>query len=48
MIMIKNLLHFPEYFHDKIDSMQNLPLDFKEVESIYASFIFCTNAEGFE
>ena len=29
MIMIENLLHFLEYFDDKIDSMKNFPLGFE-------------------
>ena len=30
-IMIKNLLHFLEYFDDKIISVKNFPLGFEEV-----------------
>ena len=37
VIMIKNLLHFLEYFDDKIDSMKNFPLGFEEVRSINLS-----------
>ena len=31
MIMIENLLHFLEYFDDKITSMKNFPLGFVKV-----------------
>ena len=30
-ITIENLLHFFEYFDDKVNSMKNFPLDFVEV-----------------
>ena len=33
MFTIKNLLHFHEYFDDKMISMKNFPLDFEKVRS---------------
>ena len=39
-ITIKNLLHFLEYFDDKIDSIKNFHLGFEEVRSIHLSFGF--------
>ena len=37
-ITIENLLHFHEYFDDKMISMKNFPLDFEKVQ-IYSSDI---------
>ena len=37
-ITIENLLHFHEYFDDKMISMKNFPLDFEKVQ-IYSSAI---------
>ena len=31
MITIENLLHFHEYFDDKMISVKNFPLDFEKV-----------------
>ena len=36
-IMIENLLHFHEYFDDKMISMENFPLDFEKVRSTHIS-----------
>ena len=33
LIMTENLLHFLEYFDDKMSSMKNFPLDFEKVRS---------------
>ena len=38
--MIKNLLHFLEYFDDKVNSMRNFPLGFVEVRSTHLFFGF--------
>ena len=48
-ITIKNLLHFLEYFNDKINYMKNSLLGFAKVPSTHLSSVsFCTNAERFE
>ena len=36
-ITIENLLHFHEYFDDKMISMKNFPLDFEKVRSAHIS-----------
>ena len=36
-ITIENLLHFHEYFNDKMISMKNFPLDFEKVRSTHIS-----------
>ena len=38
-ITIENLLHFLEYFNNKIDSMKNFPLGFEEVQSIQKFYL---------
>ena len=48
MITIENLLHFHEYFEDKMISMKNFPLDFEKVRSTHIScgfLVLCTNVE---
>ena len=37
-IMIENLLHFLEYFNDKVNSMKNFPLGIVEVQSTHLFF----------
>ena len=39
-ITIENLLHFLEYFDDKVNSMKNFPLGFVEVRSTHIFFVF--------
>ena len=39
MITIENLLHFLEYFDDKVNSMKNFPLGYVVLNTIH-SFIF--------
>ena len=39
-ITTENLLHFLEYFHDKVNSMKNFPLGFVEVRSTHLCFGF--------
>ena len=39
-IMIENMLHFLEYFDDKVNFMKNFPLGFVEVWSIHLIFWF--------
>ena len=50
MITIENLLHFLEYFDDKVSSMKNFPLGFVEVQSTHLFFGFLNkiNVESFE
>ena len=38
--MIGNLLHFLEYFNEKVNSMKNVPLGFVEVQSTHLFFGF--------
>ena len=38
LFTIKNLLHFLEYFDDKVNSMKNVPLGFVEVRSTHLFF----------
>ena len=40
MNRIENLLHFLEYFEDKVNSMKNFPLGFEEVQSTHLFFGF--------
>ena len=41
-ITIENLLHFLEYFDDKVNSMKKFPLAFEEVRSTHLFFVlFC-------
>ena len=40
MFTIENLLHFLEYFDDKVNSMKNFPLGFVEVRSTHLFFGF--------
>ena len=48
-ITIKNLLHFLEYFNDKINYMKNSLLGFANFQSTHLSSVsLCTNAERFE
>ena len=48
-ITIENLLHFLEYFDDKIISMKNFPLGFVKVQSTHLILlVFCTNVERLE
>ena len=46
--MIKTLLHFLEYFNEKVDYTKNVLLGFEKVESIYVFSVFGINAERFE
>ena len=48
-IVIENLLHFHEYFDNKMISMKYFPLDF-EKGSIYSYILWllCTNVERLE
>ena len=39
-ITIENLLHFLQYFDDKVNSMKNFPLGFVEVRSTHLFFWF--------
>ena len=39
-ITIENLLHFLEYFDDKVNSMNNVPIGFVKVRSIHLFFGF--------
>ena len=56
-IAIENLLHFLEYFDDKVDFTKNVPLGNVKVRSVHLSsgfffvcflFFFLHNAEGFQ
>ena len=40
IITIENLLHFLEYFDDKVNPMKNFPLGFVEVRSTHLFFGF--------
>ena len=39
-ITVENLLHFLQYFDDKVNSMKNFPLGFVEVRSTHLFFGF--------
>ena len=39
-ITVENLLHFLQYFDDKVNSMKNIPLGFVEVRSTHLFFGF--------
>ena len=41
-ITTENLLHFHEYFDDKMSSIKNFPLDFEKVRSTHISYGFFT------
>ena len=45
MFTIENLLHFHEYFNDKMISMKNFPLDFEKVQSTHISCGFFAQNE---
>ena len=48
-IVIENLLHFHEYFDNKMISMKYFPLDFeKGLIYSYILWLLCTNVERLE